>query len=182
MNNDTGSSTPSIQLTETLDDIDAEIDAVPDEEVKRRLQDVLAQVLHDRLLELDAAGSAGLPLVLAGTDAEELMEVQARLRAAKRELRSVEAQLVNARETRDEMLGRAAAMHHYLARTRWNLTESDPGDDPYITQILQLGQKILDEARAEARNVQKSADEYAESMMLRLAWRTSLASKGTSGK
>ncbi|XVV10846.1 hypothetical protein ACQP2X_39310 [Actinoplanes sp. CA-131856] len=171
MKDHTSVGAPPSQRWESLDDIDADIEAIPDLEIDRRLHDVMTRAMRDRLSELDVAPSKALLGVLAGTNLQELHEAKQRLQDIREQIRHAEAELQQATARRTEMLAAANALYQRLARTRSNIIHADPGDDGYITEILRLGQEILDQAKADAKMVREKADSYATASKNRADWR-----------
>lgn len=127
----------SDHVFDTVDEIDAFVDAMPDERVTSRLHDVLAEVFVVRLGRLDQPDLTGM--------AEDLEDLTAELRLARLQLHSVREAVRVLRESRDGVIRRIAALVD-LERD----TDTLRVRAAVLREAREEADRIVDEARAEA--------------------------------
>jgi hypothetical protein len=138
---------------ETVEEIDAEVDALTDGHVAERLRQVLRRAV---------AAGASENSVPAGVDPAEADDLKATLRAMKLDLKAVEAALGNAKSRRDDALRHLAYAETRVANAPWHAAETVGAEDPYIATVLAMCQEILGDAHATADRILAEAKAEAE--------------------
>lgn len=159
-------------FAEVFDLVDAEVDAIPDEHVSDRLQ----QLLWDSGY-VDPAEPAGIGIVLGGarggtTDlggliegvhvARELEQARCALRAVQEEVAQAEARAQAVREEADTLRAAAQRMMREALQARQHAEDTRAGADAYVDAALDRALDIVAEAQARAGHIIAEADQQAE--------------------
>jgi hypothetical protein len=144
---------------ETVDEIDAAVDAIADDEIGERLNGLLAQLVGGPTRDEEDTRLTQASLLAKQRDdrAIELESLLEALHAANRELRAVQSQVIAAKARRDELNRAANLAQARLVQARRQLAEAAPGTVAYLDAVSTRSQEILDVAHRAAQDIIRSA-------------------------
>jgi len=167
MTDGTGSSPHDDNDFDTVEDIDAAVDAVTDDEVTDRLHRLLSDSVLAHLADLDPSRRhAQIPPAGPGVvDAADVDHVAGLLQATQQQLKIAQDALDGAESMRNELLFEAACAKIRLLGLERAAKAATVAADAYLDTVLDRSREILDEAHANAQRI--VADAKAEADRIR---------------
>jgi len=150
---------------DTIDEIDAAVDAITDDHVAERLHQLLADSVLTHLSDLDPS-SPDTPTPPAGpgyVDAADVDHLAALLQITEQRLTIAQAALTTVNAQRAQALYEVSCAEALLSRTLERVAKvSKTHGDAYLETVLERGQEILEEAHRTANRVVTAAKRDAE--------------------
>jgi len=150
---------------DTIDDIDAAVDAVTDKHVTERFHQLLAESVLTHLSDLDS-NHRNAPTPPAGpgyVDAADVAHLAGRLHAVQVRLSIAQAELEAVNAQRAQALYDESCAQARLSRILDRIAKaSTASGDPYLETVIARGQELLNEAHRKANWIVATANGEAE--------------------
>ncbi|MBG0569239.1 hypothetical protein [Actinoplanes aureus] len=164
---------------ETLDEIDAAVDEIPDGEIAARLNALLAHVAGLRVSDADHTAPSE-DAVLVRWKAEHAVELEnliETLEATRRELRIVQSEVIAARARRDDLNRAANLADLRLVQARRQLAETTPDTAAFLDAVSTRSREVLENAHNTAQKIVNDAHAQADGILGRARFRAEFVNR-----